>query len=50
MNQLATYTAFVEQQMAAHAFPNTPENLYDPLRYFLNLDINGRRSSFCKSE
>jgi len=41
MNQLATYTAFVEQQMAAHAFPNTPENLYDPLRYFLK--IGGKR-------
>jgi geranylgeranyl diphosphate synthase type II len=41
MNQLATYTTFVEQQLAAHAFPNTPENLYDPLRYFLK--IGGKR-------
>jgi geranylgeranyl diphosphate synthase type II len=41
MNQLATYTAFVEAQMRTLAFSETPENLYDPLRYFLK--IGGKR-------
>ncbi len=37
MEQLQELIAFVEQRAAAHRFPDTPENLYDPLRYFMTL-------------
>lgn len=37
MEQLQELIAFVEQRAGAHRFPNTPENLYDPLRYFMTL-------------
>lgn len=41
MNQLAQYTAFVEEQLRSFTLPNKPENLYEPLRYFLK--IGGKR-------
>jgi len=37
MEQLQELIAFVEKRARAHRFPNTPENLYDPLRYFMTL-------------
>jgi geranylgeranyl diphosphate synthase type II len=37
MKQLEDFIAFVEQKASAHQFASSPENLYDPLRYFLTL-------------
>lgn len=41
MQQLPVLSAFVEQHATQKHFPETPENLYDPLRYFLS--IGGKR-------
>ena len=38
MNQLLTYTSFIESEIKALHLPTAPENLYDPLRYFLQLE------------
>ena len=37
MKELENYIAFVEEKATAHPFRPTPENLYDPLRYFMTL-------------
>lgn len=41
MNFLASYTQFVEQHLEDVQLPASPSNLYDPLRYFLQ--IGGKR-------
>lgn len=35
------YTFLIEEELQKRSFPSTPERLYDPLRYFLN--IGGKR-------
>lgn len=37
MKSLATYSAYLEDVLQQDHFPQTPSNLYDPLRYFLQL-------------
>jgi geranylgeranyl diphosphate synthase type II len=37
MQQLAQYSAYLENEINAIDFPKNPSNLYDPLRYFLSL-------------
>jgi geranylgeranyl diphosphate synthase, type II len=37
MKDLQHYSHLVETELGAISFPNAPENLYDPLRYFLKL-------------
>lgn len=37
MKELENYIAFVEEKAATHPFHPAPENLYDPLRYFMTL-------------
>ena len=37
MNQLEFYVTQIEEQLKQNDFPIEPRNLYDPLRYFLNL-------------
>lgn len=37
MNAINELSSFIEQRIADHAFPDTPANLYDPLRYFMTL-------------
>ncbi len=37
MKQLENYIAFVEQKASSYRFSSTPQNLYDPLRYFMTL-------------
>jgi geranylgeranyl diphosphate synthase type II len=37
MKSLATYSAYLEDALQQDHFPQTPSNLYDPLRYFLQL-------------
>ena len=37
MNELQTLTSYIEEQVSGHAFPATPAQLYDPLRYFMTL-------------
>jgi len=37
MKSLATYSAYLEDVLQQDCFPQTPSNLYDPLRYFLQL-------------
>ncbi len=37
MTELALYTAYLEERIAALEFPENPGNLYDPLSYFLSL-------------
>ncbi len=37
MQQLAPYSAYLENEINAIDFPKDPSNLYDPLRYFLSL-------------
>jgi len=37
MKNLATYSAYLENVLREDHFPQTPANLYDPLRYFLQL-------------
>ncbi|MEN9967868.1 MAG: hypothetical protein RIR94_30 [Bacteroidota bacterium] len=37
MKNLATYSAYLENVLQQDHFPQTPSNLYDPLRYFLQL-------------
>lgn len=37
MNTLAEYSRFFDQQLSEQTFPKQPENLYDPLRYFMTL-------------
>ena len=41
MIELEKYTALIERELKRIDFPSTPSNLYDPLRYFLN--IGGKR-------
>jgi geranylgeranyl diphosphate synthase type II len=37
MEGLAEYSLLIERELSGIHFPITPENLYDPLKYFLNL-------------
>ena len=37
MQELAEYSSLIERKLSEFNFPNTPENLYDPLKYFLKL-------------
>lgn len=37
MEALKNYTALIEKELAKDQFPETPVELYDPLRYFLQL-------------
>ncbi|PWL33145.1 MAG: hypothetical protein DCO96_01980 [Fluviicola sp. XM-24bin1] len=37
MEALKNYTALIEQELAKDQFPQSPTELYDPLRYFLKL-------------
>lgn len=37
MNELAQYTAYLENQISSLKLADEPRNLYDPLRYFLSL-------------
>lgn len=37
MKSLATYSAYLEDVLQQDHFPHVPSNLYDPLRYFLQL-------------
>lgn len=41
MEALLPYIQFLEKELQAYAFPKKPENLYDPLRYFMQ--IGGKR-------
>ena len=41
MQQLAKYSALLENAISEIEFPDSPVNLYDPLRYFMK--INGKR-------
>lgn len=41
MTELKTYTALIETELAKIDFPESPSQLYDPLRYFLG--IGGKR-------
>ncbi len=41
MERLAQYAGMIEQELGKLDFPMRPENLYDPLRYFLK--IGGKR-------
>ncbi len=41
MQDLKSFTSFVEKEIAEFNFPNSPQNLYEPLRYFLK--IGGKR-------
>lgn len=38
MNQISSYTSFIEREMGVLHLPKTPKNLYDSLRYFLQLE------------
>ena len=37
MQALASYTELIEKEIDLMNFPSTPSNLYDPLRYFMQL-------------
>jgi geranylgeranyl diphosphate synthase type II len=37
MEELAEYSFLIERELSGIDFPDTPENLYDPLKYFLKL-------------
>ena len=37
MQDLAQYSAYIEEEIKAIDFPQSPANLYEPLRYFLSL-------------
>jgi geranylgeranyl diphosphate synthase type II len=37
MTELQTLGSYIEQATVSHRFPETPANLYDPLRYFMTL-------------
>jgi geranylgeranyl diphosphate synthase type II len=37
MNSLETYSKLIEKEISAFSFPLHPQNLYDPLRYFMTL-------------
>lgn len=37
MTNLIDLSTYIEQQTTQFAFPQTPQNLYDPLRYFMTL-------------
>lgn len=37
MTQLQTLGSYIETAAVGHRFPETPSNLYDPLRYFMTL-------------
>ena len=38
MNKISSYISFIEREIEALHLPKVPENLYDPLRYFLQLE------------
>ena len=38
MNKISNYISFIEREIEALHLPKAPENLYDPLRYFLQLE------------
>jgi geranylgeranyl diphosphate synthase type II len=37
MNSLETYSKLIEKEISTFSFPLHPQNLYDPLRYFMTL-------------
>ena len=37
MQEISAYTAYIEKEIDGLDFPLTPSNLYDPLRYFMQL-------------
>ncbi|MEN9971892.1 MAG: hypothetical protein RIS20_239 [Bacteroidota bacterium] len=37
MNSLETYSKLIEKEISTFSFPSHPQNLYDPLRYFMTL-------------
>lgn len=37
MQDLAVYSTLLENEITQLDFPKTPSNLYDPLRYFMQL-------------
>ena len=41
MNELQKYTALIEEELSKIGLPSSPDRLYDPLRYFLQ--IGGKR-------
>lgn len=41
MQDLKSFTSFIEKEIEKFSFPSSPENLYEPLRYFLK--IGGKR-------
>ena len=38
MNQISSYTSFIDREIKALHLPKSPVNLYDPLKYFLHLE------------
>ncbi|NBU47056.1 MAG: polyprenyl synthetase family protein, partial [Flavobacteriales bacterium] len=41
MNSIANYIKQIESELSNFELPNSPENLYDPLRYFF--ELGGKR-------
>ena len=37
MQEISAYTNYIEREIARLDFPLHPSNLYDPLRYFMQL-------------
>lgn len=37
MHELRSYTSYIEEELSKVSIPQTPEGLYDPLRYFFKL-------------
>lgn len=37
MQNIALFSAFLEERIRSYSFPSQPSNLYDPLRYFMQL-------------
>lgn len=41
MQSISLYTVYFENEIENYSFPNSPENLYEPLKYFI--EIGGKR-------
>ncbi len=41
MQSISLYTVYFENEIGNYSFPNSPENLYEPLKYFI--EIGGKR-------
>ncbi len=41
MQSISLYTVYFENEIENYSFPNTPKNLYEPLKYFI--EIGGKR-------